>query len=95
MLSCPDVEGIASPIIDAAIRSASATKLHQCLVLVSDVGDEPDAGNAETPGDTYIDVLPFTADSTLVGMVELMPHFLESNNHCLFFLQLLKDIKCS
>ena len=75
VLSCPDVEGIASPIIDAAMRSASPTRSSSMSCACSDVGDEPDAGNAETSGDTDIDVLPFTTDSALVGVVELMPHF--------------------
>ena len=82
-------------MIDAAMRSASSTKSSSMSCVCSDVGEEPDAEDAETPGDTDIDIFPGITDSALVGMVELMPHFLETNNHCLLFFQLLEDNECS
>ena len=57
-------------MIDAAMRSASPTKSSSMSCACSDVGDEPDAEDAETPGDTDIDIFPVITDSALVGVVE-------------------------
>ena len=76
MLLCANVEGIASPMTDAAMRFASATKPSSMSICAcSDVEDEPDAEDAETPGDTDIDIFPVIVYTALVGIIALMPHF--------------------
>ena len=76
MIQTCDVEGIASPMTDAAMRSASATKSSSTSICAcTDVEDEADAEDAETPGDTHIDIFPVIIDAALVGVIALMPHF--------------------
>ena len=91
-----DVEGIASPMTDAAMRSASATKSSSMSICACiDVEDEADAEDAEIPGDTHIDMFPVIVDVALVGVIALMPHFLGNNTHYLFVFQSHKGSECS
>ena len=80
---------------DAAVRSASATKSSSMSICAcNDVEDETDAEDAETPGDTHINIFPVIVDTALVGVIALMPHFLGNNTHCLLFFQSHKGSKC-
>ena len=58
---------------DAAMRSTSATKSSSTSICAcTDVEDEADAEDAETSGDTHIDIFPVIVDAALVGVIVLM-----------------------
>ena len=91
-----DVDSIASPMTDAAIRSASATKSPSTSICACTyVENEANAEDAKTPGDTHIDMFPVIIDAALVVVIALMPHFLGNNTHYLLFFQSHGGSECS